>query len=294
MMRPRIIELPRFLDPRGNLAVIEECRTIPFKIERCHWIYDVPGGGGREGHAYHENEELIVALSGSFDVVTRLHDSAETVTLNRSYLGLYVPRMTWRELTNFSTNAVVLVLSSRPYSDSDYILDYQQYLALSEKESPLEDSQLIRSDCSEKPSASVCGAKTVYDCSVIELERHPSERLGNLSVIQSMQTLPFDVKRTFFIYDVPGGESRGGHSHKAIKEFIVAVSGSFSVTLDDGRDRRTVMLNRPYVGLLVEPGIWLTLHDFSSGAIALVLTSDFFSHSDHIKDYPTFLATKIS
>ncbi|MDE6381776.1 MAG: FdtA/QdtA family cupin domain-containing protein, partial [Muribaculaceae bacterium] len=124
------------------------------------------------------------------------------------------------------------------------------------------------------------GLRTVYDCSVIELDRYPSERLGNLSVVHSEETLPFDVKRVFFIYDVPGGESRGGHAHKAVKEFIVAVSGSFSITLDDGRDRRTVMLNRPYVGLLVEPGVWLTLLDFSSGAIALVFTSDYFSHSD--------------
>lgn len=130
MEEPKIIELPRFLDPRGNLAVIEECRQIPFKIVRCHWIYDVPGGGGREGHAYHENEELIIALSGSFDVELSVSGRKERVTLNRSYLGLYVPRMTWRELTNFSTNAVVLVLSSRPYSDNDYILDFDQYLTL--------------------------------------------------------------------------------------------------------------------------------------------------------------------
>lgn len=134
--------------------------------------------------------------------------------------------------------------------------------------------------------------KTVFDCSVIELERHQSDRLGNLSVIQSSETLPFDVKRVFFIYDVPGGESRGGHSHRAIKEFIVAAAGSFSVTLDDGQNRRTVMLNRPYIGLLVEPGVWLTLDDFSSGAVALVLTSDHFSHADHIKDYAEFLASR--
>lgn len=127
-----IIELPQFLDPRGNLAVIEECRQIPFRIERCHWIYDVPGGGGREGHAYYENEELVIALSGSFDVVVRYAGKVETVTLNRSYFGLYIPRLTWRELTNFSTNAVVLVLSSRPFSDSDYILDFDNYLNILE------------------------------------------------------------------------------------------------------------------------------------------------------------------
>lgn len=133
--------------------------------------------------------------------------------------------------------------------------------------------------------------KTVFDCSVIELERHASPRLGNLSVIQSNETLPFDVKRVFFIFDVPGGESRGGHSHRKIKEFIVAASGSFCVTLDDGHNKRTVMLNRPYIGLLVESGIWLTLEDFSSGAVALVLTSDHFDPEDHIKDYEVFLSS---
>ena len=131
--------------------------------------------------------------------------------------------------------------------------------------------------------------KTIDDCTLIKLERHPSDRLGNLSVVESNTTLPFDLKRTFFIYDVPGGESRGGHAHKEILEFIVAASGSFSVTLDDGVNRRTVLLNHPYVGLLIQPGIWLTLDDFSSGAVALVMTSDFFSSSDHFKDYNEFI-----
>lgn len=130
---PTIIELPQYLDPRGNLAVIEECQDIPFKIERCHWIYDVPGGGGREGHAYRDNEEFIVALSGSFDVVTNDGDEEKTFTLNRTYNGLYIPKMTWRELTNFSTNSVVLVLSSKPYDDSDYIIDFDEYRRLRNK-----------------------------------------------------------------------------------------------------------------------------------------------------------------
>lgn len=129
----------------------------------------------------------------------------------------------------------------------------------------------------------------VDDCKLISLTRHPSERLGNLSVVDSDLGFPFEMKRVFFIYDVPGGESRGGHAHRNIKEFIVAASGSFSVTLDDGRSSRTVYLNHPYMGLLVEPGIWLTLNDFSSGAVALVITSDFFSSEDHIKDYDEFI-----
>lgn len=132
----------------------------------------------------------------------------------------------------------------------------------------------------------------VNDCKMISLEKYPSERLGNLSVVESMNSLPFDIKRMFFIYDVPGGESRGGHSHREIREFIVAASGSFLITLDDGVETRTVMMNQPYNGLLVEPGIWITLHDFSSGAIALVFTSDFFNPDDHIKDYRGFLESR--
>lgn len=135
---------------------------------------------------------------------------------------------------------------------------------------------------------------TVYDCSVIDLGRHESPRLGNLSVVESGLTVPFDVKRVFHIYDVPGGESRGGHAHREVYEFIVAVSGSFTVTLDDGSVKRTFLLNRPYQALLVVPGIWLTLEDFSSGAVALVVASGYFDHADHIKSYEDFIEIKNS
>ena len=130
---------------------------------------------------------------------------------------------------------------------------------------------------------------SVHDCELVNLERFPSDRLGNLSVVESNRNMPFDIKRIFFIYDVPGGESRGGHSHRRIREFIVAASGSFCITLDDGVEKRTVMLNQPYRGLIIEPDIWLTLHDFSSGAVALVFTSDFYSAEDHIKDYDEYI-----
>ncbi len=113
----KIIQLPKFLDERGNLSFVEELNHIPFKIERTYWIYDVPGGETRGGHAYKENQEFIVALSGSFDVV--LDDGAEKKTfhLNRSYYGLYVPNGLWRAMENFSTNSLALVLASVPYSE---------------------------------------------------------------------------------------------------------------------------------------------------------------------------------
>jgi oxalate decarboxylase/phosphoglucose isomerase-like protein (cupin superfamily) len=128
MQLPEIIQLPKFLDARGNLSFIEEENHIPFLIKRAFWIYDVPGGEERGGHAYKENEEFIVALSGSFDVM--LDDgkgNVQSFHLNRSYYGLYVPNMIWRQMTNFSTNSLAMVLASQPYDAEDYIRDYAQF-----------------------------------------------------------------------------------------------------------------------------------------------------------------------
>lgn len=127
-MKAQIIELPKFLDKRGNLSFIEEFKHIPFKIQREYWIYDVPGGESRGGHAYKENEEFIVALSGAVDIL--IDDGCETklFSLNRSYYGLYVPKGCWREMRNFSTNSVVLILGSIPYNPKDYMRDYDEFL----------------------------------------------------------------------------------------------------------------------------------------------------------------------
>lgn len=133
---------------------------------------------------------------------------------------------------------------------------------------------------------------TVYDCTIVELDRHHSERKGNISVVENRKTVPFDVKRVFYLYDVPGGESRGGHAHKALSQLIVAASGSFTVTLDDGSVRRTFTLNRPYQGLYIVPGIWSTLEDFSSGAVCMVLASEGYDEEDYIRDYEEFLVYK--
>ena len=124
----QIIELPKILDKRGNLSIIEEFKNIPFKIERTYWIYDVPGGESRGGHAYRENEEFIVALSGSFDVVLDDGSNRKVFSLNRSYYGLYVPKGLWREMNNFSTNSLALVLSSTSYNPQDYIYDYKEFV----------------------------------------------------------------------------------------------------------------------------------------------------------------------
>lgn len=133
---------------------------------------------------------------------------------------------------------------------------------------------------------------TVYDCSMIELNRHHSDRKGNLSVVTNKDTVPFDVKRMYYLYDVPGGESRGGHAHKDLRQLIVAASGSFTVTLNDGNVKRTFLLNRPYQGLYVVPGIWRTLDDFSSGAVCMVLASEGYTEDDYIRNYDEFIKFK--
>ena len=133
---------------------------------------------------------------------------------------------------------------------------------------------------------------TVYDCTIIELDKHHSDRKGNISVVENSKDVPFDVKRTYYLYDVPGGESRGGHAHRELRQLIVAASGSFTVTLDDGNVKRTFTLNRPYQGLYIVPGIWRTLDDFSSGAVCLVLASQGYDEADYIRDYQEFLKYK--
>lgn len=123
----KIIPLPKVLDRRGNLSFIEELTHVPFKIKRTYWIYDVPGGEHRGAHAYRENEELVVALSGSFDVVLNDGKTEKVFHLNRSYYGLYIPNNMWRVMENFSTNSLALVLSSTDYNEEDYIFDYDEF-----------------------------------------------------------------------------------------------------------------------------------------------------------------------
>ena len=130
---------------------------------------------------------------------------------------------------------------------------------------------------------------SVFDCSIIEMDKHHSDRKGNLTVVENMETLPFDVKRVYYLYDVPGGESRGAHAHRKLEQLIVAASGSFKVTLDDGRSKRSFFLNRPYQGLYVKPGLWRDLEDFSSGAVCMVLASEVYQKEDYIRNYDEFL-----
>lgn len=129
---PTIIDLPKFLDARGNLSFAQNNTHIPFEIKRTYWLYDVPGGESRGGHAYRDTEEFVIALSGSFDVIVDDGNEKKTFHLNRSYYGLYIPKGMWREMDNFSTNSLALEFASTKFDSADYIRDYDEFLKLKE------------------------------------------------------------------------------------------------------------------------------------------------------------------
>ena len=131
----------------------------------------------------------------------------------------------------------------------------------------------------------------MYDCSIIELPKI-SDRRGNITPVYSNENIPFDIKRVFYLYDIPGGEARGTHAHKQCHQFLIAVSGAFEVVLDDGLNKRTVILNRPYYGLHIPPGIWAAEQGFSSGSVCLVLASEKYDEDDYIREYNDFIEYK--
>ncbi len=133
---------------------------------------------------------------------------------------------------------------------------------------------------------------SIHDCKIIELDKHHSDRKGNLSVVENNEQVSFETKRVYYLYDVPGGESRGAHAHKELQQLIIAASGSFTVTLDDGKEKKSFMLNRPYQGLYIVPGIWRDLDNFSSGSVCLVLASEKYEAADYIRNYDDFLQYK--
>ena len=287
----KLLNLPKIGDERGNLSIIEQIKQIPFEIKRVHWIYDVPGGVNRGSHAYKETQEFIVALSGSFDVEVDDGSSKQVFPLNRSYYGLYVPNGMWRTMTNFSTNSLALVLSSTDYDENDYIMDYEEYrLWTRDRSKPTNSPDAKTSISINSPKTNLIRheGRSVFDCSLCELNKmHDPE--GNLTFMYENVHVPFPINRVFYSYDIPGGEDRGAHAHKHCHQFLIAASGSFEVALDDGINKRTVLLNRPFWGLHVPPGIWASEQGFSSGSICLVLASEGYSEEDYIRNYDDYL-----
>lgn len=283
MKREKIIELPKIIDRRGNLSFIEAGKHIPFPIARAYWIYDIPGGQRRGSHAFKSQHEIIIALSGSFDVLLDDGKEKRTYTLNRSFHGLYVPNMTWRSLDNFSTNALCLVLTSAAYDEADYIRNYKEYKKL------LNDAHIEEYlPPVQNSSKSIAPAfNTIFDCSVIALPVIRN-KAGNIIAVESAGNIPFPIQRIFYIYDIPSGEKRGMHAHKHCHQMLVAASGSFEVELDDGTNKKTVLLNSPMYGLHIPPGVWATEKEYSSGALCLAITSDQYDSQDYINTYTEF------
>lgn len=283
MKREQIIELPKVTDRRGNLSFIEAEKHIPFPIARAYWIYDIPGGQKRGSHAFKSQHEVIIALSGSFDVLLDDGKEKRVHTLNRSYMALYVPNMLWRSLGNFSTNALCLVLTSGSYSEDDYIRNYKDFKKV-----------LGSEDCESSKISSLYDVvnrqpqfNTVSDCSLIEFPVIKN-RAGSITPVHGGETIPFDINRVFYIYDIPSGAKRGMHAHKHCHEILIAASGSFEVELNDGVNKKTVLLNRPTYGLHVPPGVWATEKEYSSGVVCLALASDVYDMDDYINTYADF------
>lgn len=264
-MAKDLIHIPKIMDERGNLSFIEHGPNgvCPFEIERVYWLYDVPTGAVHHARALSHTAEMIIAMSGSFTVkLTHPDGSSESHTITRSDRGLLVPAGTWREICDFSTNSVAMVLASGP-RDPD-------------------------STATGEPIGEGHGLSRASDCRFIELPRVRDPR-GSLTVAQNgAPDVPFDIRRTFYLYDVPADADRGGHSHYMARELIVALTGSFDVVIDDGLGVSRFSLNRPYKALYIPRGLWRTLDNFSGGSVALVLTSERFAEADYVRDYDTF------
>lgn len=294
-MTPHLIEIPRIPDARGNLSFIQRgIPGVPFDISRTYWIYDVPADADRHGRALRNTAEIIVPLAGAFDVtLDDGHGGTRRYHLDRPYRGLYVPPMRWRVIDNFTTNSVAFVLASTIYDETDYISDYNNFV---HEAICCQEAKKVSTPCIAEQvynteefarETDIHHTSSVDNCRLIDLPRHAHAH-GSLTVAQNDSDSPMEIRRAFFIYDVPADTARGGHSHHHSQQMIIAVGGSFDVTLDDGAQRRTYTLNRPYRALFVTPGIWRTMDNFSSGSVCLVLTDTGYDESDYVRDYNEF------
>lgn len=284
-----IVNLPKINDPRGNLTFIEGFRHIPFDIERVFWIYDVPGGEVRGGHAYKTNQEFIIAISGSFDLILNDGINEFVYSLNRSYMGVYVPSGTWRQMVNFSTNSLALIIASTHFSEKDYIRNINDFYKINFNYKGI--YSILKNEKKGYTNKTLKSTFTIIDCLLLNLSKI-QDRSGNITVLESGLNIFFSIERVFYLYDIPSGESRGAHAHKKCHQFIIALSGSFEVELDDGKDIKTIFMNRPDQGLYIPPSIWASERNFSAGSICLVLTSDKYDELDYIRNYNEFLTFK--
>lgn len=283
-MDARIIDIPRIYDRRGSLSFIQN-GDIAFDIARSYWIYDMPTEGERYGRALKTTSEIIIPLSGSFDVtISDTEGHRKKFSLIRPWQGLLVPPMHWRVIDHIAGGSRALVVSSRLYDEDDYIRDRKVF----RKHVPgIIPSPAYVPD-TRTDSCNKCHGKcTVDDARIIRLDRHPGN-MGSLAVLENNESAPFDIKRVFYIYDVPTDAHRGGHSHFRMQELIVALAGSFDVEVRDGRVGRTFTLSRPNEALYVPCGLWRSLGNFSSGALCLAFASELYDEKDYVRSFEEF------
>lgn len=277
------LNLPKSKDKRGNLSFLEIDSHVPFPIKRVEWIKDIPRGQKENGHASKIGQEILIPLSGSFDVV--LHDGKKesTYSLDRADdKVLYIPPMTWRYLRDISSNAICLILSSDEFSEDHHIQDFNQFIQL------LQDSPIPTINRENRITSSNKKINNnISDCSSLDFLTIKNKE-GNITSVETGKNLPFDIKRIFYIYDIPDNTERGMHAHMNCHEALIAVTGSFEVELDDSTNKRTVKLDNPDSGLHIPPGIWSKQKNYSQGVTCLVLASGKYDKEGYIDSYEQF------
>lgn len=263
ILKPNITKLPVFTDSRGSLSFAEEKSQIPFNVHRTRWIYGASADSLKEERA--ESEMLIIALCGSADLKVNTADSSSFFRLDASDMSLYVPKNAVVEMNSVSDDAFILLFEGDESKDGN-VVNTQSVFEL------------------QKDYLSRCG--------IIELPLEEKTDNGGIVGVKNGSDLPFNVRRVYYMYDVPGHLSRGGHAHKYLHQIIIPAAGRFKVTLWNGRERVDYTLDDARRGLYVHSGIWNELSDFSPGAVCMVLASDLFDAEDYLsseQEYRDFL-----
>jgi hypothetical protein len=264
----RLVSLPRIADARGNLTALEELVHFPFRTGCVRWFHGAAGTLW-SGSGSHIGCALVIALAGSFDVVDDTQDPPFRVRLNRASVGLHLPSSTNWGVEDPSTNVAGLVIASQPTGSA----------------------RPRSSQLDAEASPEINSETTIDDCRDVSFP-HYRVALGSITEAVPCLDVPFEISRVYYLYDVPGGASRGGHAHRELEEVLVAAAGSFDVALNDGRRVKTIRLDRAHAGVYIAPGIWRELRTFTSGSLCLTLASAPYDEADYIRDYHAFRREK--
>ena len=264
----RLVTLPQILDARGTLTALEELVQVPFRIGTVRWFYDTYDGASWRETETDFGDALVVALSGNFDVLVGGRAPGR-VHLSRASIGLHLPARTGWKVDSPSTNSVGLLISPQGHRGSQAGLNQQ----------------------SHDPAAAPGHDSTIDDCRTMTFTHRRQGHESTTEVVAGVD-VPFGIPRVYYLYDIPGGASRGGHAHRELNQVLVAVAGSFDVNLSDGRRDLSIRLDRGHSGLHIAPWIWRGLRNFSSGAVCLTLASAPFDEADYIRGYNEFLQEK--